>query len=123
MLPALKEASLKHSDKAIGIERAAILMISTGLASIGTNNRVYKHSYRCSKAALNMATKNLSLELNDEGILVLAMNPGWVKTEMGGEDALVTPEQSAANINSTLNKINQGDHGLFKNYDNNIIPW
>lgn len=39
-----------------------------------------------------MAMKNLSLELKDEGILVMAMHPGWVLTEMGGPNALIDTE-------------------------------
>ncbi|MCL9805371.1 SDR family NAD(P)-dependent oxidoreductase [Flavobacterium amniphilum] len=55
-------------------------------------------AYRMSKSALNMYTKTLSARLHDRNINVLSIHPGWVKTDMGGEDADVTPEFSANGI-------------------------
>jgi NAD(P)-dependent dehydrogenase (short-subunit alcohol dehydrogenase family) len=52
-------------------------------------------AYRISKAAVNAFTSNLAAELRGDGILVNAMHPGWVKTEMGGAGASVEPADAA----------------------------
>lgn len=54
-------------------------------------------AYKISKAAINMYTRTLSLRLKDN-IIVSSVHPGWVKTDMGGEDADITPEEAAGNI-------------------------
>ena len=126
MLPLLKKASRKNSDKSIGIDRAAIIMMSSDLASIGdySHKDIIWHSYRSSKAALNMAMKNISLQLEDDNILVMSIYPGWVKTVMGGKDALITTEECVEKINNTLAKQGKADHGSFKNgIENTIIPF
>ena len=55
-------------------------------------------AYKISKAALNMYTRTLALELKERGVTVSSVNPGWTKTDMGGEDAPFTPEQAAQGI-------------------------
>ena len=55
-------------------------------------------AYRMSKAALNMYTKTLAARLEPNHIRVVAIHPGWVQTDMGGEEADITPETSAAGI-------------------------
>jgi NAD(P)-dependent dehydrogenase (short-subunit alcohol dehydrogenase family) len=51
--------------------------------------------YRMSKAAVNMLTLNLAAALAADGILVNAMHPGWIRTDMGGPDAPVSPAEAA----------------------------
>lgn len=55
-------------------------------------------AYKISKAALNMYTRTLALELADRGITVSSVHPGWTKTDMGGEEADLTPQQAAQGI-------------------------
>lgn len=55
-------------------------------------------AYRMSKSAVNMYTKTLSARLQERSIKVLSIHPGWVKTDMGGQDADITPEFSANGI-------------------------
>jgi len=54
---------LCSADKAVGVDRAAIIMMSTAVASIAENSGGSNTAYRCSKSALNMAMKNMSIEL------------------------------------------------------------
>ncbi|HKX85193.1 MAG TPA: SDR family NAD(P)-dependent oxidoreductase [Flavobacterium sp.] len=55
-------------------------------------------AYRMSKSAVNMYTKTLSARLQERNIKVISIHPGWVKTDMGGQDADITPEFSANGI-------------------------
>ena len=54
-------------------------------------------AYKISKTAVNMYTRTLALRLKDK-IAVSSVHPGWVKTDMGGQEADVTPEEAASNI-------------------------
>ncbi len=71
-----------------------VLMLSSAMslpAHIAPNGP----AYRMSKAAVNVYVKMLSQRLVDRNIKVNALEPGWVKTDMGGQDAPVTPEEAA----------------------------
>ncbi|OHA92429.1 MAG: hypothetical protein A2665_00325 [Candidatus Zambryskibacteria bacterium RIFCSPHIGHO2_01_FULL_46_30] len=55
-------------------------------------------AYKISKAALNMYTKTLSARMSNQGIIVSSVHPGWVKTEMGGLEADISPEEAGKYI-------------------------
>jgi NAD(P)-dependent dehydrogenase (short-subunit alcohol dehydrogenase family) len=75
--------------------RARVVMVSSdsGRFSVPKDGRAFP--YRMSKAALDMLTLNLAAALAPDGILVNAVHPGWVRTDMGGPNAPVTPERAA----------------------------
>jgi len=81
--------------------------------------------YRVSKAALNMVVRCTQAEQPD--ITVLAIHPGWVQTDMGGEQAPLTPEQSATSLRHTLSAVleqrNPKHRGAFLNHDGQPLPW
>ena len=79
--------------------------------------------YRCSKIGLNMAMKSLSVDLKDTGILIMAMHPGWVKTRMGGPNALIDTETCVSTMIQTLQGLTEKDHGSLLRYNNTSIPW
>ena len=96
-------------------------MMSTAVGSIADNTGGGIYGYRASKAALNMIVKNLSVELKD--ILVVAIHPGWVQTEMGGPKALISTKESVEGIITTLAGLKPENTGMFKRYNNTDIPW
>jgi NAD(P)-dependent dehydrogenase (short-subunit alcohol dehydrogenase family) len=69
-----------------------IVNVSSGMGGITEMNGGYP-GYRLSKAALNASTRVLSEELEDDNIKVNALCPGWVRTDMGGADAHLSPEE------------------------------
>ncbi|WP_295520952.1 SDR family oxidoreductase [Limnohabitans sp. Rim8] len=101
---------------------ACISSIMGSLQETSSGNAVL---YRVSKAALNMVVRCTQAE--QPNITVLAIHPGWVQTEMGGEQAPLTPEQSAGSLRQTLNRIlEQRDpihRGAFLNHDGQTLPW
>lgn len=87
-----------------------IINISSGLGSIeGTINGYYP-TYRISKAAVNMYTRVLAGRLLENGITVSSIDPGWVKTDMGGANASRNPSEPAAEIyNLATSKVESGN--------------
>lgn len=81
------------------------------------------YAYRCSKAALNMATAKLALDLGADGITVLALHPGWVRTDMGGEEAEIAVSDSAAALQGLINRATLADSGSFRAFDGRRIAW
>jgi len=73
--------------------RIVIVSSDSGRFTVPKNGVAFP--YRMSKAAVNMLTVNLAAALAPDGILVNAMHPGWMRTDMGGPDAPVAPEQAA----------------------------
>ncbi|XP_060581225.1 C-signal-like [Ruditapes philippinarum] len=124
-LPLLRQAAGQQSSEPMSCSKAAIINISSGVASITENSSGGMYPSRASKAALNMITSNLSLDLKTDGILCTAINPGWVKTEMGGPNALITTEESVEGIMSVLEKLKgEEDSGRFYHgVKGQTIPW
>jgi NAD(P)-dependent dehydrogenase (short-subunit alcohol dehydrogenase family) len=79
--------------------------------------------YRSSKTGVNMVVKSLSIELAPRGVICLALHPGWVKTDMGGPNALITTQQSVSEMRGVIAGASMDDTGTFRNYDGDIIPW
>ena len=80
------------------------------------------HFYRASKAAANNLMVTLSNELRPAGIIVTAFHPGWVRTDMGGAGADLSPQQSAAALLGQLRTLTPGQSGAFLNYDGKPLP-
>lgn len=112
LLPNLRAGSLKK-----------IMGTSSGLGSIEGNNRGGYYGYRESKAALNMLTRTIASELGPEGFICIVMNPGWVQTDMGGPDAAVKVEDSAAGIRSVIEKVTAKDNGTFWTFEGEQQAW
>jgi NAD(P)-dependent dehydrogenase (short-subunit alcohol dehydrogenase family) len=81
------------------------------------------YAYRCSKAALNMATTKLAQDSRGDGLTALSLHPGWVKTDMGGGQAEISPEKSAAGIVKLVLSADQSCSGSFRSYDGTPISW
>lgn len=78
------------------------------------------YAYRCSKAALNIATAKLAF---DHQLIFLALHPGWVKTDMGGPAAEVPVTESAAGLRALIDAARPEDSGSFRSFDGSRIGW
>lgn len=108
-------------------KRKQITAISTGMGSIEalptTIGFGAAYQYRTSKAALNMAMSILAKELEARGISVVIFDPGWVKTDMGGPNAALTPEQSIGGMRKVLAGNPMELTGKFVGYDGKAREW
>ena len=78
------------------------------------------YAYRCSKAALNIATAKLAF---DHGLIFLALHPGWVKTDMGGEEAHVPIATSAHGLRAVIDASDTQSSGSFRDFTGTPIAW
>jgi NAD(P)-dependent dehydrogenase (short-subunit alcohol dehydrogenase family) len=100
----------------------SIAVLSSALGSISGNTTGGYETYRASKAALNMLLRSYAVRAGGEHSL-LAMMPGWVKTDMGGPDAQVEIKDSTAGLADTIAK-HAGQPGLvFVDYQDKPIAW
>jgi len=101
-----------------------VVNITSDNGSIARRNHKGKYGYCASKAALNMITKILSHELRDQGIKVLALHPGWVKTPMTQhENAPLDPEESIRGMIGVIESLEMEDTGKFLSWKREEIPW
>jgi NAD(P)-dependent dehydrogenase (short-subunit alcohol dehydrogenase family) len=114
------EAFLEHVSA--GKDRK-IVTITSGMGSIADNSSGGSYAYRSSKAAVNMVVKSLSLDLEPRGITCVVMNPGWVRTDMGGPGGKISPAESIAAMRKVIAKLKPADTGKFFNYDGGTYPW
>ncbi|MFN0244114.1 MAG: SDR family oxidoreductase [Planctomycetota bacterium] len=100
-----------------------VVSISSGLGSITNNTSGGYWAYRESKAALDMFMRSLAAELKPEGFTCIAMSPGWVKTDMGGPGADLTPEQSISGMRKVIDGLKPQDSGKFFKHDGTTVAW
>jgi NAD(P)-dependent dehydrogenase (short-subunit alcohol dehydrogenase family) len=93
--------------------RPRIVNVSSGLASISGRAGHDHYAYSISKAALNMLTRGIAHELAPRGVTTVAISPGWVRTDMGGENASLSPEESARSLAEAIEKIGPEVNGQF----------
>ncbi|MBT8054788.1 MAG: SDR family oxidoreductase [Xanthomonadales bacterium] len=104
-------------------EQKKIVNITSRLGSIALNTSGVFYGYRESKAALNMFTKTLAIELGPEGFTCLTIHPGWVKTDMGGANANLTPQVSISGMRAVIRKLGPAETGTYWSYSGEAVPW
>jgi NAD(P)-dependent dehydrogenase (short-subunit alcohol dehydrogenase family) len=97
--------------------------VTSGMGSIGDNSSGGAYAYRMSKAALNMASKSLAIDLADDGIVSVVINPGWVQTDMGGAGAPLTVQDSAEGMMARFDELTPAHTGAFLNWRGGEYAW
>lgn len=111
LLPALRRSPV-----------AKIVTISSqmGIMAHQQSNRI---AYRASKAAVNKVMQGLATDLEPEGIAVMMMHPGWVRSDMGGQGADISVEESATGLVKVIDDLSLQTTGSFKAWDGQTLPW
>ena len=104
-------------------QQKLVAVISSKMGSIADNGSGGSYIYRSSKTMVNLVVKNLSIDLAGRGISAITLHPGWVKTEMGGTNAEVGADESAAGLKAILQSAGPAQNGQFIEFNGDPIPW
>jgi len=107
----------------VGNARGKLAVLSSHMGSLSERSSASGSLYRASKAALNSVLIDTALVHGPQGVSCVAFHPGWVRTEMGGAGADISPEESAAGIRATLASLPATKQAVFRNYDGSPIGW
>jgi len=114
------EAFLEHVVRS---ERRITVTITSGMGSLADNTSGGSIPYRTSKAAVNMLMRSAAIDLKSRGITCVVVNPGWVKTDMGGPNATLSPQESVSALRRLIERLGPGDSGRFYNHDGREYAW
>ncbi|XP_053305130.1 C-factor-like [Spea bombifrons] len=126
-MPLLKKAASENPAQEMSSSKACVINISSVMGSIaevcGEFSMYLLISYRASKAALNMLTRCQAEAYRANGILFVALHPGWVQTGMGGQGAQISAEESVGGMMEVFSKLSEKDSGTFVDWRGNTVPW
>ena len=117
----LAMAQALHPNLKAGVQKK-IVSLTGGMGSTGENGGG-SLAYRASKAALNNVMRSLSVDWRGEGIIAVPIDPGWVKTDMGGENAPLTVEESVGAMRRVIAKLTLADSGQYLKWNGQERPW
>ncbi len=100
-----------------------VVNITSGLASLSGKSEGGFYAYGVSKAALNMLTRTMAFQFKGEGITCVCLDPGWVKTDMGGPNAPLTPEEATSAIVKTAKGLTIERTSQFIYQDGRELRW
>ncbi|XP_005111460.1 C-factor [Aplysia californica] len=125
-LPLLELAAAQNKSQPMSCNKAALVNVSTIMAS---QNLTYQHGigttyvYKCSKAAVTMATIMISRELKSAGILAFSLHPGWVRTEIGGDAAPLSTEESISDCLRVIAAQTEKNNGKLVDNTGAVLPF
>jgi len=114
------EAFIEHVASS---DRKAVVTLSSRLASITGNDSGGRYMYRSAKAAVNAVVRSLAVDLAPRGVICIALTPGWVRTDMGGPQAPLSPSESVAGMRRVIDGLDPARTGRFFAYDGSTLPW
>jgi NAD(P)-dependent dehydrogenase (short-subunit alcohol dehydrogenase family) len=100
-----------------------LIAISSRLGSIGFNTIGGQYIYRSSKAGLNAVWRSLAIDTRSEKITCVVLHPGWVRTDMGGQGADITVDESVNGMSALIDRLTFADSGKFFDYRGQELPW
>ena len=103
--------------------RPRIVNISSGLGSLTRKQTGGQYAYCSSKAALNMVMRGLAADLGPAGVTVCSLHPGWVRTEMGGWGAAITPTESVRDMLALITGLTPAHNGTYFDHEGKTVAW
>jgi NAD(P)-dependent dehydrogenase (short-subunit alcohol dehydrogenase family) len=100
-----------------------VVNLSSRIGSITLAEPGYGYAYPASKAALNRMTRALAQDLQADGVIVVAVHPGWVATDMGGVSAPRTMDETLPELIRLIDGLTMDESGSFYNWDGKQFPW
>lgn len=104
-------------------ERKLAVTITSGMGSLTDNTSGGSIAYRSSKAAVNMVMRSVAIDFASRGVACVLVNPGWVKTDMGGTGASITPTESVTALKRLIETLGPAQSGKFFHYDGREYSW
>ena len=104
-------------------QNSMVVNVTTSRARFSLQPQAGSVGYTVSKAALNFLTLKIAAEAGSEGPRVIALDPGWVRTDMGGLDAPLTAEQSVTESLNTLKLLPTNVSGVLVSRTGEYLPW
>ena len=111
--------TIKYLIRHLNSNSKIILMSS--IMGVQEHNGSSATIYRASKAAVNNVMVSISEELKSKQITVVSFHPGWVRTDMGGPNATLSPQESASYLIQNFINLKLENSGKFYNYDGSLI--
>lgn len=112
-----------------GVEKKIVILSSRlgsfasgGGSNSGGGGSSY-YAYRVSKSAVNQLGRCLSIDLGPEGFICALLDPGWVRTPMGGAQAALAPQESVARMIGLIGDLRPVDNGRFISLDGGTVAW
>lgn len=103
-------------------QNAKLALVSSRMGSMGARTSPNAWLYRASKAAANSVLKDAAIAFGGRATCV-AFHPGWVKTDMGGSQADLTPAEAVGSMRAVLAQQGPQNNGSFLNFDGKPLPW
>ena len=103
--------------------RPRVITVSSQMGAFGLEMGAGMYAYRSSKSAVSKVMQVLALELRPDNIIVCPVHPGWVQTDMGGPNAQITVEQSAAGLFNLVTGLTMAESGRFWTWDGREHVW
>ena len=92
-----------------------------------TGAHAYDHmigyAYASAKAAVNRLMTGLATEFKDQGVIIVPLHPGWVKTDMAGDAADISPQESAEGVRRVIAGMTMANTGTFLKWTGDVHPW
>jgi NAD(P)-dependent dehydrogenase (short-subunit alcohol dehydrogenase family) len=102
---------------------AVVANLSSEIGSLARRHEFRTPSYAIGKAAQNMGSVLLARALAPRGIRVVALHPGWVRTDMGGPQATVSAQEAVAALLQVIGGLGPDDSGVFLDWNGQSVPW
>lgn len=103
--------------------RGVIANVSSKMGSSGDNASGGCYAYRAAKAALVIVSKSMAMDLAPEGVRVITLHPGWVRTDMTGHSGLIDVEQAVGGMADVIARVEAYAPGAFVAFDGREVPY